>query len=426
MNNVENLLKENKLNFDKLEVPESLEDKLRTALKDKIVKTTHTKILRVKAAAIFICLILAGYNFSTLAYYSEKLTGYDKLMDVNLKKLNELGKGQTVNRSFTFKNGLIFTLDGIMVDDNKLLAFYTIKNSKGNIENSNVALKLSGKFGSHLFTNSNGTINDTETEIKATANFIPPSIFDKNLTLNIISKGTTELGKISFTLDKNKAMGHSIKKFLNKNIKTTDTNLRLQYISASPTTTVVKGRIDNILELAMKKIDGITFSPTNLDIKLIADGKVIENQESELSSNIDGVTFKYNFKTLPDNFKKLQIQFSGLTSEHIINKSFKLKKEFQNESINVENRNIKIEKIYEAAGKTYITISTDPDVVLTKVNMMIDGKTILLNKTIKEKNTKNPYTRTLEFTGTGTDLELNIQRMIYRTNYNKTVDIISN
>lgn len=91
-----------------------------------------------------------------------------------------------------------------------------------------------------------------------------------------------------------------------------------------------------------------------------------------------------------------------------------------------ENRNIKIDKIYETNGNTYITISTDPDVILTKVNMIIDGKTIPLNKTNKENNTKNSYTRTLEFMGTGSNLELNIQRMVYRTNYNKTVDIISN
>lgn len=426
MDNTEKLLKENKLDFDKLEIPDSLEDKLRTALKDKNIKTKNNKILKMKAAAIFICLILAGYNFNTLAFYSEKLTGYDKLMDANLKKLNELGKGQSIGKSFTFKNGLVFTLDGIMVDDNKLLTFYTIKTPTGNIEDVDIGLTINGKLESNLAHSSYGNINDTKTEMKATANFDPPSIFDKDLILSINPKENNEIGELSFTLDRSKAMGHNIRKFLSKSIKINDRDVKLQYISASPTTTVIKGRIDSILELALKRMEGITFSPSGLDMNLIADDKIIESQETELSSNIDGVTFKYNFQTLPANFKKLQVQLSGLTSEHIINKNFKLKKELQNENINVENKNIKIEKISEANGNTYVTISTDSDVILTKVNLIMDGKIVKLSKTIRKNSPKTPYTRTLEFIGTGTNLELNIERMIYRTDCNKTVDIISN
>ncbi|MBC2580029.1 DUF4179 domain-containing protein [Clostridium sp. DJ247] len=430
MDDIKKLLSKNKLDFNKLEVPENLENRLKTALKDKSIKTKINRHFKIKAAAVFICLILTAYNFNTLGFYAEKLTGYDKVMDANLKKLNELGKGQIINKSFTFKNGLTFTLDGIMMDDNKFLAFYTVKDPRGNIENLSIEpshIYLKGKFKNYMFHNSYGNVNDTKTEIKFTAAFDPPSAFDKNLELNITSKENNETGKISFTLDKNKAMGHSIKKFLYKNIKADDNNLRLQYICASPTTTVIKGKVENIVELAADRMRGITFSPSRLNIKLIADGKVIENQEAELGSNINGVTFKYNFAPLPNDFKKLQIQFSGLTSEHIINKNFKLKKDIENENINVENKNIEFEKIYEANGNTYVTFSTEADIILTNVNMTIDGKSINLNKTIPENNTKNSNinTRTLEFIGTGNNLELNIQRMIYRKNYNEIVDIIS-
>ncbi len=431
MDNIGNLLSENKLELDKLEVPETLENRLRTALKDKNTKIKIDRHFKIKAAAVFICLILIGYNFNALGFYAEKLTGYDKLMDQNLKKLNELGKGQSIGKSFTFKNGLIFTLDGIMLDDNKLLAFYTVKDPMRNIENVSIepsSIYLKGKFNNYMYHSSYGNVNDTKTEMKFTASFDSPSAFDKNLVLNMISKENNESGKISFSLDKNKAMGHSIKKSLYKNIKTDDTNLRLQYISASPTTTVIKGKVENILELAVSRMHGITFSPRSLDINLIADGKIVENQEAELSSNIDGITFKYNFAPLPNDLKKLQIQFLGLTSEHIVNRNFKLKKDMQNENINVENKNINIKKVYKANGNTYITFSTEPDVILTKVNIIMDGKNIDLNKTISENNSKssNISTRTLEFIGTGTNLELNIQHMIYKKNYNETVDIISN
>lgn len=433
MDNIKNLLGENKLELDKLEVPETLENKLRTALDDKNIKIKTNRHFKIKAAAVFICLILIGYNFSALGFYTEKLTGYDKLMDANLKKLNELGKDQTIGKTFKFKSGLTFTLDGIMLDDNKLLAFYTITDPKGNIENVSIepsTLYLQGKSNNYMFHSSYGNVNDTKTEIKFTSTFDPPSTFDKDLVLNIIYKenNQAEAGKISFTLDKNKAMGHSIKKTLYKNIKTDDVNLRLEYICASPTTTVIKGKVESILELALDRMRGIKFSPSGLDVRLIVDGKVMDNQESEHGSNIDGVNFKYNLEPLPNNFKKLQIQFLGLTSEHIVNKNFKLKKDMENQSIYTENKNIDIKKIYETKGNTYVTISTETDIILTKVNMIIDGKLIELNKTIPVNTTKdsNVNTRTLEFVGTGNNLELNIQRMIYRKNYNEIVDIISN
>ncbi|WP_411681117.1 DUF4179 domain-containing protein [Clostridium thailandense] len=426
MNNIEKLLNEKKLEFDKLDVPESLESRLRISLENKNIKIRNNKFLKIKIATIFICFILIGYNFNTLGFYSEKLTGYDKLMDANLKKLNELGKGQTVNKSFTFKNGLVFILDGIMVDNNRLIVFYTIKAPSGNIEDTSIDLTMSGKFSDEQFHSSYGTTNGTKTELKAVANFDPPSAFDKYLVLSIIPKESSEIGRISFTLDKNKAIGHSIKKFLNKTIEIDDINLRLQYISASPTTTIIKGKLKSTLELAIDRLRGITFSSSGLDIKLIADGKIIENQEAKLSSNIDGVNFKYNFKTLPPNFKKLQVQLCGLTSEHIVNKKFKLKKGIQNENINIENKNVKLEKVYESNGNTYVTFSTDSDIILTKVNMLMDGKFIELNKTIRENSKKLSNTRTLEFHGTGNNLELNIERMLYRTNYNKIIDIISN
>lgn len=273
-------------------------------------------------------------------------------------------------------------------------------------------------------------INDTRTEIKYTSTFEPPSKFDKDLVLNVISKinNQSEAGKISFTLDKSKAMGHSIKKSLHENIKADGVNLRFEFICASPTTTVIKGKVENIFELAADRIRGIKSSPSGLDIKLIVDGKVLETQEAELGSNIDGVTFKYNFEPLPNNFKKLQIEFLGLTSEPIVNKNVMLKKDMQNENINVENENIEIRKIFEASGSTYVTLATESDVILTKVNMLMDGKEVELNKTIPENTNKssNINTRTLEFKGTGKNLELNIQRLLYRKAYNKVVDIISN
>lgn len=73
MNNIEKLIRENKLQLDKLEVPDVLENKLRTALDNKSKRIRIARPFKIKAAVVFIFLILIGYNFNTLGFYAEKL-----------------------------------------------------------------------------------------------------------------------------------------------------------------------------------------------------------------------------------------------------------------------------------------------------------------------------------------------------------------
>ncbi len=173
-------------------------------------------------------------------------------MNGTLKELNKMGMEQSVEKSYTFQSGTKVTLNGVMLDDNQLLAFYTIESTEENVDdimfNSET---MSGAIGRHYPNSGTGQTSEDGSIIRWMQEFEPPYAFEKKLTwsFNITKDGKIEEGKISFVLDRDKAMGHTLKSRLNKAIKVDGTDIQFDTITASPTTTIVKGTIKNIVEL---------------------------------------------------------------------------------------------------------------------------------------------------------------------------------
>ena len=71
----------------------------------------------------FAAVLIVIYSFDSIAYYGKKFIGYDNMLYGNLKELFDEGRGQEINKSCTFSDGLEFTLDAIMFDGNELMAF---------------------------------------------------------------------------------------------------------------------------------------------------------------------------------------------------------------------------------------------------------------------------------------------------------------
>lgn len=432
MNKIEEILKDKKLELEKLEVPNELEDRLRGAL-DKVEPKRQSKSkLMMKIASLIIAVLLIGYNSDTLAFYGKKIIGFDEVMTDTLKDLNEMGKGQVIDKSYTFKNGVKVTLDGIMMDDNQLLMFYTIKDSRGNVDKINLEhiLDIKGLIGTYYMGGGVGRQNEENTEIKWQVQFDKPYFFEKTLKWEFaLAEGQErENGEIKFTLDRSKAMGSSLKKTLNKSIKIDQGEINFHSITASPTTTYIDGEIQNIFQLAKDKLLGEGFRPTALDIRLIANGEEMQMQSAGMSTDMKGITFDNNFDALPKELKTLQIKLVSFQSNSKVNETIELTKNEKDKTVEISGQKVQINSVYDKAGKTYVTITTEEDVLLSEVYMIIDGKPVEFKETSEGNHDKKSdgtitHTRTLCFEGSGDKLTLEVKGIKYNKIYNKTIDI---
>ncbi len=429
---IEQLLKAKKREIDHLEVPEELEIRLRNTLHERGGKP-RVYNWKLNLAAVFVVVLLIGYNFDALAYYGKQLMGYDQLMNGTLSQLNERGEGQAVGKSYHFKNGVTLTLSGIMLDQNQLLAFYTVADPKGDIDKINLepSMSLAGWFNEYHMNSGSGVMNDQKTEIKNIASFETPHFYERTLSLNfdLVENGTNERGSISFRLDRNKAMGYTLKRVLNKTVKLDDkTNISLKSILATPTKTVVEGSVQNLMELAMDQVKGERVKPYDLDLKLIANNKVVSEQGGGMSSDLNGITFHHDYDALPNDLKRLQIKLVSFVADHDVNRQLELSKDAPETSMQVLGQNIKIDRLLETGGDTFITITSKDQILLTRVFLMMDGKRVDLKETTADNYVKQTdgtiyHTRTLHFPGTGDKLQLIVQRIRFPITADKVIEI---
>lgn len=429
MSDFKEVFSQKKIAMDELEVPAELEMRLHRALQTSSAPRPR-KHWQIKIALLLLALFLIGYQYDTLAYYGSKIIGYDQVMTGNLQELNQLGKGQTIGKSYTFKNGVSITLDGVMLDDNQLLAFYTVKNPPGKIDEFGPTVYLRDKKGMYAMGSAHGIINNDNTEVKYTRSFEIPHDLDKKLTLNVsLSDQTkTEDGEIAFTLDRHKAMGHSLKKHLHHTVKVGNRQIRFDSIVASPTTTVVKGSIQRVWELGWDQITGQRLRPVNLNMELMVNGKVFDKQGSGLTTDQHGITFSTKFESLPSDLKQLQIKLLSFEADHDVDQQIELHPGELQQSVPILGQNIHINKVCQSQGDTYVTFSTAESVVLSRVFLLIDGKRTRLQETILDENIKQGdgtiiHTRTMHFPGTGNQLQLDIKRMTYAQPCNHIINI---
>ncbi|KLU67629.1 hypothetical protein DEAC_c00230 [Desulfosporosinus acididurans] len=439
MNKFEELFEEGKANVERLSVPDELEIRLRSALTSRRAPRRPLERWKVSIAVILVAFSLIAYNYDALAYYGKQLLGYDQIMNGTLKQLNTLGKGQSIGKSYTFKNGFTLTLDGVMLDSNQLLLFSTLKAPAGELEHGDMTpmMTIKGLFGEYMENNSTGQISADNTEIKSVTSFAPPKFFEKNLTLtvSITDKGTTDRGNITFTLNRNTAMGYTLKKNINETFNVDGNKIHIDSLLASPTKTVIEGSVMNILELAEAKLSGEEhlkhISLNSFDLRLYANDKEVAIQGGGMGTNFHGITFNEDYDALPTDLQKLEIKLVSLGADHQVNKSFNLKIGSDNSALNILGQTIEIKKVYTSGGDTYITLSSEDGVVLTKVYLLMDGKQVSLNDTqndrydkiMEGKSDKVIHTRTLHFPGTGQNLELDVQRMTYVKTYNEVLNI---
>jgi hypothetical protein len=425
------MLNDKKLEMDELIVPEELEARLNNSLQNKSFHKRKNSNWKMKIAVLAIAFMLATYNMDALAFYGRELLGFDNIMNGTLKELNKRGMGQSIDKSYTFTSGIKVTLNGVMIDDNQLLAFYTIENPDGNVEELNFySAHMKGAIGMHNPESAQGEYSEDKSTIKWVGEFEPPHAFEKRLTwvFSVNIDGRYEEGNLSFVLDRDKAMGHTLKSRLNKSIKVDGTDLNFDSITASPTTTVVKGTVQNIFELAKDQISGERIFSPNFNIQLLANGNEVQQQGSGMSTDMKGMTFEARYDALPRDLEKLQLHLVSFGAEHEVNEQIKLNKDAKPETIQVKGQDITIEKIEEIKGETLLTITTEESVTLSRVYLLADNNKVELTETLSSTYDKKvdgmiTHTRTLRFKFIAKDVQLDIQRMKYIKAYDEYIDI---
>lgn len=431
-NDIEKMLIDKKCEIDKLKAPEGMEDRLRSALNKKSPKKNKPHKWIAKAAVVILAIIFIGNNIDTLAFYGGKIIGYDNVMSHYLKDINDMGRGQVLEESYVSKQGFIVMLDGVMLDDNQLIMFATVKDRRGNVDKISLeSLTIKDRKGHMVrMSTSEGEVNKEKTEIKYKIIFESPVSLGKEVVcqFNVLKDENEESGEIKFNLDKKRAMANEFKKGVNKKIKVDETSIKVNSIVASPTTTYVHGVIQNIFELGKDEIFGGGFRIENLDLRLLCDGKEIKDESSQISTDMRGMTFSKNYEALPKDIKTLELKLVSVDIENRINEKIKLKEGTKNEIVEICGERVEINNVYKKDGDTFVTITTNKDTILSKVSMIMDKEEILLEETSSSKDTHGTdgsvkSTRTLCFKGSGDDLILKIERLKYKKVYNKTIDI---
>lgn len=433
MNKVEEMLMENKQVLDQIEIPSQMEERLRNKLRD-LPEGRHRKLnFKMKIAVACVLVLLVATQSNTMANYGRHLLGYDHIMNGTLRHLDQLGKGQVINKSFQFRNGVVVTLDAIMLDENQLLAFYTLQGKGTELDHFHTD-GIKGKFVTYHPRSGTGEINQEETEVKWVESFEPPKFYERKLSLHFAwlnaetGNGMSESGEIAFILDRDQAMGHTLKKDLNQSIVIDGHQIRLESILASPTTTVIKGVIQYPWELALDQLKGERIRPKEVTMQLLANGEEIAKQGGGMGTDASGIRFHHDYDALPANLDKLQIQVTGFLADHDVKETVDLDKDAFDKQVDILGQKILLKELKESSGDTYLTISTEDSIVLSSVQMIMDGKTVRLEETLSDTEEKNQdgsiiHSRTLHFKGTGKKLQLYIERMTYQEDCNEIINI---
>ncbi|WP_422484896.1 DUF4179 domain-containing protein [Gudongella sp. DL1XJH-153] len=425
MSSLDRMLDEKRKEYEKLKAPDSLESNLRKALEGKNKKN---KFPLSKIAAIFVIGAILTYNSSTLAYYGKQLIGYETVMDGTLLELNRLGEGQSIDKSHLFSDGIEVQVDGVMLDGNGMVLFYTIedKAKSGNIDDVYVRV-LPDILFMNVSSSGAGEILEEEHMQKwvFTTDEAPP-FYVRTVTLELVNEkddGIWEYGEIKFKLDRNKAVGDTIRVSIDKKVELAGRNMTIEDISMSPISTVVKGEIQDIVSLGLDRARNEHLMPQNLEMILFADGKEVVRKGSGMSTDMKGTRFDVRFDTIPKETKEIELVLDEITVSQNIGKEFSIA---EGQEIEVLQNTIQIDQIEKRDGKTLITITTEEGTRIPGVNLIADGRDYELLETSESSYEKKQdevilNTRTLEFEGTGDELKLFIGDIRYTKEYGLTV-----
>lgn len=419
MGNIKEALDKEKIELENTELPAELEDRLRGAL-NRVPRKSRKGFI----AAALIMFVLCFYSFDAIAYYGKKFLGYDKTLYGNIKELNERGSGQDINKSFRFNDGTEIMLDGIIFDDNKLIAFVKVSSSAG-FDKINLDYSIDGlRFMKYYNQSGAGNSNKERTEINWILEFEPPAIYEKWLNFDIskTANGNIEEGRIKFVLDRNKAMGHTVKHDINKTIHINEINIKFDRITISPIAAVVDGEITGDESFNGDFLANGSSDHPLVNFDLIINGTVYNCGTRNIGGSENIMHFKNESSTVPQDIESLSIGNIKYGTEMLVDKMVKIQSYTSNLRVDTDKGNIIIKNVRQDNKSTYITIKSDVEFDIQgnpTLAIFAQGKDIAsseqtLDSTYNENG--NAYTeRTFKFDTLEKEMDLGI-KVVYKIN----------
>lgn len=405
MKRIMRLLEEKSGKIDELHVPDDFKERMEQKLRDSEKSKIRVPKLAF-VAMIFAVLFLGMINMNTLAFIGEEIRGYEELMSENMKRLNKDFKGQSINESYTFEDGREMVVEGVMVDDNKLMVYFKVGMNEDEYREGNLWVEnIKFRIGEMYKSSGAGTFDPITEEVKWEYSFEGGAKFNKEAEFACIRnyQGKSEKGTVKFKIDKSKAMIPVLKKNIMKKIKLEDGTMTLSSISASPLSTVIKVNRKNIIEYAIERIRKTEDRIREVRLALFADGKEITVNGSSISTGMFGKEMKWEFEGIPESTKKIEIKFEEYKTVSAVGAEIEVHKLKMPIEAVIKDNKVKFEKIYYEGGNTFVTFISEDEVLLKEVSIRDDLKETELDYTSNDeyikKNGKVYHRRTMKFLG---------------------------
>lgn len=424
MNELEKQLEMEKERVGAIKSPVELEDRLRRALEQTPSRKKNRMPKWIVAVAALLCLSIVSYHYNAFAYYGKKLLGYDEMMSNTLAQLNEEESGQSVDRKVMLAKGTELFLDGIMTDENQLILYYTLTNSKGIVEEVQFS-KITGTLTNAFPEMGTYSLNEERTELKGVQTFEAVSPFAKKLSLEFWVQepsGNVQEHKVSFPYEPNAAMQTQLKKSIKQKVHVDQGVIRFDSITATPSRTTIKGKL---------KVDNFDRLPSALDgVKLVADGVPIRMVGGGNTSALNGRTFEIYYDALPEKVSRLELIIDTFVGYTAVKESIPLIG-LDGQPVWIQGKELIIRKVERTSEGVEVTIATEPDVMLEGVAIWSKRDSFPLITTLGQDyhegdDGKVYKERSLLFNAEELPDTLTIEGMHIEKEYGESIQIVGN
>ncbi|MGX1265283.1 hypothetical protein RKD55_003087 [Rossellomorea marisflavi] len=417
MNEVDKKLRKEAENMQQIQPPQDLEARLRSALNDRPRKKRNGWKVALAAAAVL--MILGSFQYPALAYYGKKIMGAEDVMNGTLHDLNEAGMGQVIDRTYALGEGEKITIDGVIVDENQFILYYTLHNANGVEEGESWEPgDLTGFLTREYMISAKTVVSDDRTELKGEIRYDPPNAFAKELILHVDHYKNDEWlegEKFTFNYRPDQALQTNFKQGINKTVTFDNGSITFKSITASPTITVIKGKM---------KLDEEINDPLG-EIELVADGKVLEWQGSGSSSNW-GLSddIELEFDALPHDLNKLELVVKAFPVKEKADITVPLS---PSKTFKVMDQNVMVKKSGVKDGQSFVTIESKEGLRLDGVSIKTESGTVKLDHTTDDEYTKKDgeafHERTLLFETKDEPQSLIVKGISYMKTYDQHIVI---